>query len=366
MNEALPRTTAFIEQGVTDGLHVGAQLFVARGGQTVLDYATGLARPGVAMTPDHLVLWMSSTKPMAAVAIAQLWEQGRLDLDDPIARHIPEFGQKGKEAVTIRHLLTHTGGFRAVANSWKAVPVAQYLDDIYNARLEAGWVPGRKAGYHVASSWFVLGELIRRIDGRPFEQYVRDEIFLPLGMTDCWVGMPETVYDQYGDRIAFLYATDEAPPTPHPLWNLKANATMCRPAANGYGPAHQLARFYQMLLNKGRWEGKTLIAPQTVDALTSRHRTGMFDQSFRQIVDWCLGFIPNNNIYGAETVPYGYGLHAGPRAFGHSGQQSSVGMADPDYDLVVVVVFNGAPGEARHNVRIRQTMTILYEELSLG
>jgi CubicO group peptidase (beta-lactamase class C family) len=309
---------------------------------------------------------MSSTKPMAAVAVAQLWEKGRIDLDAKVARYIPEFGQKGKEAVTIRHLLTHTGGFRAVANSWKPIPVAQYLEDIYNARLETGWVPGRKAGYHVASSWFILGELIRRIDGRPFEQYVRDEVFLPLGMTDCWVGMPDAVYDQYGERIALLYAMDQPEPAPHPLWSLKANATMCRPAANGYGPARQLGHFYQMLLDKGQWNGKAFLRPQTVEAMTARHRTGMFDHSFHQIVDWCLGLIPNNNLYGADPVPYGYGLHAGPRAFGHSGQQSSVGMADPDYGLVVVAAFNGAPGDARHNARVRQTMTILYEELSLA
>jgi CubicO group peptidase (beta-lactamase class C family) len=361
----LPKTIDLIEQGIADRLHVGAQLFVWRNGETIADYATGLARPDVPMTSDHLVLWMSSTKPVAAVAIAQLWERGKLDLDDRVAKFIPEFGTKGKEAITIRHLLTHTGGFRAVANSWKVAPVEQYLADIYDARLEPGWAPGRKAGYHIASSWFVLGELINRIDGRPFDQYVRDEIFLPLQMSDCWIGIPPATYDAYGERISLMYTTDTSEPGPHPLWSLKENATMCRPAANGYGPVKQFARFYRMMLGKGQLDGTRVVGAQTAEALVARHRTGMFDHTFRHNVDWCLGFIPNNNMYGWETVPYGYGQHAGPRALGHSGHQTSVGMSDPDANLVVTLVFNGAPGDVKHNARIRAVMSALYDDLRL-
>lgn len=362
----LPSTLSLIDQGIADGLHVGAQLSVTQHGETIVDHAIGLAREGVPMTNDHLQIWMSSTKPVAVVAVAQLWERGKLDLDDRVAAHIPEFGDKGKDVITLRHLLTHTGGFRAVANSWKPGPEQQFLDDIYAARLEPGWAPGKKAGYHVASSWFVLGELVRRIDGRPFQEYVRDEIFLPLGMTDCWVGMPESTYDAYGERVALMHTTDSLPPIPHPLWSLKANATMCRPAANGYGPANQLGRFYQAMLNKGQLADARILRPQTVEALVARHRVGMYDHTFRHNIDWCLGFIPNNNIYGWETVPYGYGPHAGARVFGHSGHQTSVGLADPDNGLVIVLIFNGAPGDAKHNQRIRTTMAAIYEDLGLA
>jgi CubicO group peptidase (beta-lactamase class C family) len=361
-----PKTINLIEQGLSDRLHVGGQLFISRDNETLIDHATGIARDGVPMTPDHLHIWMSCTKPVAAVAIGQLWERGQLGLDDTVAAHIPEFGDKGKKTVTLRHLLTHTGGFRAVANSWKPAPAEQFLSDIYAARLEPGWTPGKKAGYHVASSWYVLGEIVRRISGRPFEQYVRDEIFGPLNMPDCWIGMPPDTYDAYGDRIALMYTTDTSDPMPHPLWSLKDNATMCRPAANGYGPARQFARFYQALLNKGTLDGTRLLQPQTVEALIARHRTGMYDHTFRHNIDWCLGFIPNNNIYGWETLPYGYGPHAGARAFGHGGHQTSVGMADPDNGLAIVLIFNGAPGDARHNARIRATMGAIYEDLGLA
>ncbi|HEY6300180.1 MAG TPA: serine hydrolase domain-containing protein [Candidatus Binatus sp.] len=107
----LEKAAAVIEGGIKARFHLGAQLYVSRDGKTVGDLAFGEARDGVAMRPDTLMLWMSSIKPITAVAIAQMWERGKLELDDPVARHIPEFGAKGKERVTIRHVLTHTGGF---------------------------------------------------------------------------------------------------------------------------------------------------------------------------------------------------------------------------------------------------------------
>lgn len=70
------------------------------------------------MTRDTLMLWLSSTKPVAAVALAQLCERGLLELDDPIARHVPEFGERGKHGITLRHALTHTGGFRLLNFGW--------------------------------------------------------------------------------------------------------------------------------------------------------------------------------------------------------------------------------------------------------
>jgi CubicO group peptidase (beta-lactamase class C family) len=111
----LPETLRVIQQGMTDGLHVGAQLYVSRRGTILSDTAVGEARAGVPLRPDSLTLWMSSVKPVMGVAIAQLWERGLLALDDPVCKHVPEFGTKGKEAITLRHVLTHTGGFRSRA-----------------------------------------------------------------------------------------------------------------------------------------------------------------------------------------------------------------------------------------------------------
>src|SRR4051812_22752184 len=95
----IPKTHAAIRKGIDHGLQVGAQLFIAKGKESFVDVALGDARPGVPMRTDTLMIWMSATKPVAAVAVAQLWERGLLDLDDRVATHIPEFAARGKETI---------------------------------------------------------------------------------------------------------------------------------------------------------------------------------------------------------------------------------------------------------------------------
>jgi hypothetical protein len=101
------RARSELERGIALGWHTGAQLYAWMDGQTVIDIAIGEARPGVPMTPLTLVEWGSATKPVTCAAAALLWQHGLFDLDDPVCRQIPEFAANGKEAVTIRHLLTH-------------------------------------------------------------------------------------------------------------------------------------------------------------------------------------------------------------------------------------------------------------------
>ena len=104
----LPRARAVVEEDMRQGLHVGAQVFVSLRGRIVEDWSTGIAREGVPMRPDSLMIWLSSCKPVTAVAIVQQWERENLELDDRVVKHIREFGQRGKENITIRHVLTHT------------------------------------------------------------------------------------------------------------------------------------------------------------------------------------------------------------------------------------------------------------------
>jgi CubicO group peptidase (beta-lactamase class C family) len=400
MSDPTPATRAVIEQGIAAGLHIGAQVYVSIHGEPIADLAFGQSRPGVPMTPDTLMLWLSGGKPVGAVATAQLWEGGKLDLDDPVDRHIPEFGPNGKEPITIRHLLTHTAGFRWVATGWPTASWEQVIDRICAARQEPGWVAGKKAGYSPYTSWFILGEVVRRLDGRDYDRYVREEIFLPLGMQDSWMELPAERYRAYGDRIGIMQQTDKQGGPVDAGLDTEESAGANRPGGSGRGPARELGRFYEMLLGGGvcdpdvRWasppaasqtsdadtptvgqsassvcdaasggtqpqdrRNRRILLPQTIEALIARHRTGIMDTTFNHVMDWGLGFQVNSALYGPETVPYGFGPHASPRAYGHGGSQSSASFA---------VICNGRPGEPAHQKRIRAILAAIYEDVGLG
>ena len=139
-----PRTIAAIERGISDGDHLGAQLTAWMNGKPAADLAIGELRPGVPMQSDHLLVWMSAGKPITAVAITRLVERGLLDFDDTVARFIPEFAAAGKEPITIRQVLMHTGGFRLVSNNWSPEPWDQIIQRICASKIEPGWVPAAK------------------------------------------------------------------------------------------------------------------------------------------------------------------------------------------------------------------------------
>lgn len=357
------RSLELIEQGIERGLHIGAQLYVSRRLVPLADLGIGECRGGVALNAATVMLWLSSSKPLGAAAILQLQERGRLHVDDPVVRHIPEFGTGGKQTVTIRHLLTHTGGFRWVDTGWPHTTWDEVISRICRAPLEARWVPGERAGYHAYSSWYILGELVRRIDGRNFSDYVRQEVFEPLGMRDSWIGMDVETYHEYGDRLGLMQNTEKPGMPPHDF-STALGAAGAVPGGNGHGPIRELAAFYETLLCGGRRGGTRLLAADTVQWMTRRHRSGMFDETFRHTIDWGLGLILDSKQHG-EAVPYGYGRHASPTTFGHSGSQSSVAFCDPEHELVVALVFNGRPGERRHQARVRAVLDAIYEDAGL-
>jgi CubicO group peptidase (beta-lactamase class C family) len=344
---------------MADGLHVGAQLYVSHGGQPVADLAIGDAREGVPMATDTLMVWFSMTKAVTSVAVAQLWERGFFDIDDPVVAYIPEFGVNGKDVVTIRHLLTHTAGIPLADDILNGTPYRESreenLERICSARLD--YAPGTRAGYHPASGMTLLGELVGRVSGQPYEHYVRDEIFLPLGMNDCWVGMPEGQYEAYGNRIGFMHNCDDMDPTPLPhIESARVTATPL-PGANGRGPVRELGRMYEMLLGHGERDGVRMLSPVTVAAISARHRTEMLDEIFGIVLDWGLGL-------AIDT--FAMGRHCSRRAFGHGGHQSSIAFCDPVHDVVVAVVCNGMPGRDAHSARLDAISTAVYVDLGLA
>lgn len=361
----LARTIEVINAGIAAGLHPGAQLYVSLDGRALVNVALGSARDTVPMTPDSLPLWLSAGKPLAAIAIAQLIGRNLLTLDDPVARHIPEFAANGKGDITVRHMLTHTSPLRSAASNTTPEPWDAIIARICAARPEARWPSGQRAGYHAASTWLILGELVRRLDGRPYGQYVAEEIFGPVNMHDCSVGMTPEQYDAWEPRLALLYATDRVRPVSAAgFLNTRAGCLVCRPGGNARGPIAMLGRFYEMLLAGGIAGGHRVLAEDLVRQFTTRQRVGMFDETFKKVIDWGLGFIIDSKQYGPRP-PYGFGPHASETTFGHAGHQSSCAFADPQHRLVVAWVCNGQPGEQAHQQRAEAINAAIYEDLSL-
>jgi CubicO group peptidase (beta-lactamase class C family) len=349
--------------GIAEGLHLGAQLYVEHR-NTIIDFACGEARPGIPMRTDSIMQWFSSGKPLTAICIGQLEERRDLLLEDEVTRFIPEFGANGKESITIWHLLTHTAGIRAdqIARhlAWE-----ETIRFICQAPLEPKWIPGRNAGYSTQASWFILAEIIQRITNAPFPEYIRRELFEPLGMRDSWMSLPRAQFEQYDERIAPMFNMFGGKQSLAPLQDA-AGMEICRPGASARGPIRELGRFYHMLLRGGELDGRRYVEPATIDLFRRRHRQGLYDQTFAHTLDYGLGFILNSNRYGAETVPYGYGRFASEETFGHSGAQSSCAFADPANELVVAWVANGMPGEAAHQHRQHEVNSAIYEQLGLS
>jgi CubicO group peptidase (beta-lactamase class C family) len=360
--QALPRTLAAFEEARHRGLHLGAQLYVSLRGRVVMVAALGDRRDGEPMTDDTLPLWLSAGKPFTAMAVAQLHERGLVDLDAPVSSYVPEFGAAGKAAVTVRHLLTHTGGFRAADELPEALDWTEVIQTICRTALDPGWVPGAEAAYQPRASWYLLAEVVQRLDGRAFAHYLREQLLLPLGLDDTWIAIPSADFRRYGRRVGTTFSTLRGEPMAHPTWDGEAFCANCRPGGSLRGPAAQIGRFYEALLDGGRG----VVRPDTVREFARRHRVGMFDRTFRHTIDFGLGFLVNSNRHGWETVPYGYGRHASEDAFGHSGAQSACAFADPAQGLAVAWVCNGLPGEPRHQERQRAINTAIYEDLGLA
>jgi CubicO group peptidase (beta-lactamase class C family) len=199
--------------------------------------------------------------------------------------------------------------------------------------------------------------------GVPHDLWIRENILLPTGMTDTWLALDPEPYRHYGTQLGFLYNTKDRPvPLPHADSELAAARS--RPSASCRGPAHDLVAFYEMLRGGGEIGGKRILQAQTVAAMTTRQRVGMYDRTFGHMIDWGLGLIINSAHHGPR-VPYQYGPHASRDTFGHGGSQSSVGFCDPQRHLSAAVIFNGRPGEPAHDRRLRAVLGTLYEDLGL-
>ena len=173
-----------------------------------MDLYGGLAdrESGKQVSANTMFILYSCTKPLTAACIYILWERGLLQWDEPVATYWPEFAKNGKDEITIRHVLTHQGGFPQTPSSltWN-----KWEDWDFVTKVLSEVIPQYKAGevmaYHPRNFGWVLGEVIRRIDGRPINRFMSEEIFVPLGMKDSYLGLPTCLED----RVSRVHAMED-------------------------------------------------------------------------------------------------------------------------------------------------------------
>ena len=352
-----------LERGRADGYHLGAQLSV-RHGEEAADVAIGDVRTGT------LLPWLSCTKAVTALTVLQLWERSAIEIDEPVARYVEEFGANGKERVTVRHVLTHTAGVRSelVSGDLWRMSWADALAAVCAAPLAPSWSPGERAAYDASAAFHVLGELVQRVDGRAFDAYVAEEVFEPLDMPDSWMALTAHRFAAYADegRIGVMYdTTAKASPQPRPGFDDGRALRRVLPSGSGVGPMRDLVRFAACLLGGGALDGHRVLSRQTVDTMAARHRAGMVDETFGMVIDWGLGLLVNSFHYRDRATSYGFGRHASRRAAGHGGRQSSLVFFDPPHGLAVALCCNGMPGEPGNHRRTQPVLTALYEDLGL-
>jgi CubicO group peptidase (beta-lactamase class C family) len=174
---------------------VGAACAVYRDGRPVVDVWAGLADPaaGRPWREDTVQLVFSATKGITAACVNLLVERGVLGLDAPIATYWPEFAAAGKEAIPLRWALCHKAGVAALdAELTLADVLAWHPVTAAVAAQAPNWEPGTAHGYHMRTFGWLLGEIVRRVDGRSIGRFLADEIARPLGL-DCWIGVPDDV-----------------------------------------------------------------------------------------------------------------------------------------------------------------------------
>lgn len=375
----LPLTLERVQQWRDDELlRSGVQLYVSLAGATVADLALGEARPGVAMTPRSICKQYCTIKPLTAVAIAQLASAGQIGLDQPVSYFIPAFARQSKDRITLRHILTHTAGLFDAPSFPYPESHDELIAFICNAKVPPGWAPGSKAVYSRLFGWQLLAEIIRIVTGSDFSPYLRENVLLPLGMHDTWVGMSPEQFLSIEKRLAVNYVSYEKEPNlltapgsdgpPCDAWDKTADwgpfwfelteesCTQVLPAFGGYSPARDLGRFYEALLGSN---ALPTVSQDVLDEFTSAQRSGLYDSVLGRICDYGLGFMVN-------LRDHFFGDYCSANSFGHSGfSGSSLAFADKDKGLVVSLLFNDVLDWETAFLRRRAIINGIYEDLGL-
>ena len=338
---------------------IGAGLCVYYQGEKVVDLWGGWMdrEKSEPWTHNTLVNIYSTTKGLASLAIAILFDQGLIDYDQKVAHYWPEFGVAGKADITVAELLSHQAGLSGVSQTIT-------VDDLCDWEKMTGllaqqaplWKPGSTAGYHAITWGYFPGELIRRITGHSLGQYFFENVARPLNV-DCHIGLA----DQHHCRCATLNGPNHSPMAKQFTSNSKTQIRkeapsselfrsaqqnpIIRPftdacstrwrraeiaAANGHATATGIAKIYAALANEGELNGTRIISSAALTQALKVEVEGIEDLVLGHEIRRARGFILNT---GSAFGP-------NPDSFGHNGAGGSTGYADPDLNLAVSYVMN--------------------------
>lgn len=339
---------------------------------TVVGTKEGIARtdavgfqsvsPAKEMPQNALFRIASMTKPITAIGVVILQEEGKLSIDDPVEKHLPEFkgqmmiAERGKgtlalknpsRPITIKDLLTHTSGLPG------GYPVG--IADLYNRRhltlAESVYVSSqRPLDFEPGSKWAycnagidTLGRIIEVCSGDSYEGFLTKRVFTPLGMVDT------TPYpnDEQLTRVATLYESKDGMLTEpaKPLIGPTKTAKHPIPAGGLYSTGADLAKLYQAMLNRGQLNGKRILSDSSV-ALMSRLHTGDLQAGFGKGMGFGLGWAVVRQPTGATSM-----LSEG--TFGHGGAFGTQGWIDPHQGVFCILLIQrtGTPGGDGSDIR---------------
>jgi len=334
------RIQNLLERLVQAGTQRGLQAAVYLDGELVVNAWAGTADPDAGKPVEETTLFpvFSVTKGMEATLAHQMVEQGRVSYDLRLAEVWPEFAAHGKENITLRHALNHTAGLPYLP---RETSFADLTDWHRMCRIMAEQTPSSAPGsvgeYHAMTYGWLVGEVLRRVDGRDFVKLLHDNIATPLGVeVEMYSGLPA---DKEA-RVAILeepitQAADPAetqpvtvPPAFRPLHAFMNRSDMrraCIPASNGIMSARALARHYAALL-PGGVDGVELLPPSRIRLATEdQHTKNAEGEEFT----WALGYQRRAGRTGVSEA-----------TFGHDGYGGSSGFADPARGLAVGVTRN--------------------------
>ena len=308
-DDRFEKLATLLHDSVESGADLGGSVALVIDGEMVVDIWSGWADPAqtIPWERDTITNVWSTTKTMTALAALVLVDRGELDIHAPVARYWPEFAANGKEAVEIRHLMSHTSG---VAGWDQPVTVADILDPVASVeRLAAQapwWEPGSASGYHGINQGHLIGEVVRRITGKSLGTFFADEIAGPLG-ADFHIGLDP----KHDARVATvvppppmefdLASMDQTSPGYRFFVGPVIDPSVCNTpewrraeigAAGGQGNARSVARIQSVVSHGGEVDGVRLLTPATIDLIFEEQSNG---------VDLCLG-IPSRFGVGYALV----------------------------------------------------------------